>query len=65
MSLLAAFHSRSPLILDDSQVERWLDPALRDAREIAKAFVPHGSQGFEIEMEDWGKGTGQMEMALG
>jgi len=64
MGLLAGLHSRSPLILDDSQVGPWLDPKLRDAREIATAFVAHSSQGFEIEMEDWGKGTGQMEMAL-
>jgi putative SOS response-associated peptidase YedK len=62
MDLVAPFHSRSPVILDDSQVEAWLDPDLRDADAIAGAFKVHGSDGFEVEREVWGKERKQGEL---
>ena len=62
MDLVAPFHSRSPVILDDGQVEGWLDPKLRDAGAIAGAFAVHGSDGFEVEREAWGKERKQGEL---
>jgi putative SOS response-associated peptidase YedK len=54
MELVAAFHSRSPIILDDAQVDGWLDPTLRAPEAIAQAFKVHDSQGFELIQEPWG-----------
>jgi len=62
MDLLAPFHSRSPLLLDDGKIEAWLDPKLKDPAEIAKAFVPHSSQHLLAEQEDWGKPSRQGEL---
>jgi putative SOS response-associated peptidase YedK len=58
MGLLEPFHSRSPLILDDAQLDGWLDPKLKDASAIAEAFAVHGSEPFELEREAWGKRDG-------
>lgn len=54
MELLAQFHSRSPVILDEGQVQAWLDPGLRRAAEIKKMFRPHDSSDFELVTETWG-----------
>ena len=62
MDLVAPFHSRSPVVLDEGQVEGWLDPALRDAGAIVNAFAVHGSEDFEVVQEDWGKEQKQAEL---
>jgi putative SOS response-associated peptidase YedK len=53
MDLVSKFHSRSPVILDESQLEAWLDPALKDKGGIEPFLRPHSSEGFELEIEDW------------
>jgi putative SOS response-associated peptidase YedK len=62
MDLVAPFHSRSPVILDDDQVGAWLDPSKRDAGVIAEAFKVHDSKRFEVEREAWGKDMKQEEL---
>jgi putative SOS response-associated peptidase YedK len=53
MSLVADFHSRSPLILDGAQVAPWLDPALSARQAIEALLGTHGSEGFQLEKEAW------------
>jgi putative SOS response-associated peptidase YedK len=55
MDLVAPFHSRSPVILDNAELGAWLDPALRDPAAIARRFAPHASEGFEVDKEPWGR----------
>jgi putative SOS response-associated peptidase YedK len=53
MSLVADFHSRSPLILDDTQLQAWLNPALSEREAIAALLGTHGSEGFQLDKEAW------------
>jgi putative SOS response-associated peptidase YedK len=62
MELLAPYHSRSPLILDQDQVDAWLDPGQKDPRAIAAAFTVHASGDYELVREAWGKGSPQGEL---
>ena len=53
MDLLAPWHSRSPLILRDDQVETWLSPSLKQPEKIQAFFKPYDGDGLRIEREAW------------
>jgi putative SOS response-associated peptidase YedK len=55
MDLLAPVHSRSPVILDDEQLDDWLDPSRKQRNAVEGFLKPHGSEGFEMVGEQWGK----------
>ena len=55
MKLLADFHSRSPLVLDDHQIDGWLDPGMKKPDAIAGFFKVHDSNVFQLEKQAWSK----------
>jgi putative SOS response-associated peptidase YedK len=62
MDLLAPFHSRSPLILDDDGLAAWLDPERRRPAAIAECFTVQASGPFEAVAEPWGPERKQGEL---
>jgi putative SOS response-associated peptidase YedK len=62
MDLVAPFHSRSPVVLDEEQISGWLDPEIRDSISIASTFAVHGSESFEVIQETWGNEPNQAEL---
>jgi putative SOS response-associated peptidase YedK len=62
MDLVAPFHSRSPLILDETELEAWLDPKRQDPVNLVQAFKVHASDSFEVVKEAWGKDIKQGEL---
>ena len=52
MGLVADFHSRSPVILDDERMAAWLETSSRP--ELEGFLVPHESSDYVLEAEPWG-----------
>ena len=53
MDLIAKFHSRSPIILADEQVEAWLNPALLKPEQVTPFFKTFPSTDFAAEVQEW------------
>jgi putative SOS response-associated peptidase YedK len=53
MSLVSEFHSRSPIILDDTQLDAWLNPNVYKKEPIEVFLKPHLSDGYSLESELW------------
>ena len=47
--LKEAHHIRSPLILEESQIEQWLDPNKKDWHQIQPVLKPNNGQQLKIE----------------
>jgi putative SOS response-associated peptidase YedK len=46
-TLMAPFHDRMPVILEKPVLERWLDPALREASAVNDLLVPYPAELME------------------
>lgn len=53
LSLVEKFHSRSPVILEDAQVDQWLNPALESRRQLEPFLVSGSSEALVLEEEVW------------
>lgn len=49
MPLIKDLHSRSPLVILESQIDAWLDPAMKSPDAISKFFVPGDSSPLRWE----------------
>jgi putative SOS response-associated peptidase YedK len=48
-ALLAAVHTRMPVILEESALDRWLDPAMTDAAKLQDLLRPHDADVMRME----------------
>ncbi len=55
MEVLATQHSRSPVIVDEENLEAWLDPAT-PPQAVMELCRPHASKGYRTELVERGKG---------
>lgn len=62
MELLAPYHSRSPILLDNAQLDAWLDPGMQEPERIRALLKTAASEALGLDEEPWGKEDKNMDL---